>query len=404
MHIDIHVLHSVPYSNMNRDGLGSPKETIYGGKVRTRISSQSWKRAVREEVEKQLGESTVRTRAIATGVAEVLVGRGWEADSARKAGRAVLFSADATAKRAEGSSGGVAPDNGTDLSKVLFWVPTTALAELADLCEQHRDAIETTSLPDADGTDENGSAGDSVEAVKKPAKGRAKGKGAAKPEIVLPSAQVDTILRRRSATINLLGRMLAEMPGHNVDGATLFAHAFTTHETSVDFDFFTAVDDLKPSTGSGHLDTAQYASGVFYRYSSVNIVDLTTNIGDSDDALTVIDTYLRAFCSAMPSGKQRTTGAMTPPDLVHLALRRAPLSLAGAFEKPVLAGDDGGYAEPSRARIAHYTDRVHKFLGKEALLWHGHASVDDGYVALGERHDSLHDLITAAMNETGDRT
>ncbi|MBW4717331.1 type I-E CRISPR-associated protein Cas7/Cse4/CasC [Saccharothrix obliqua] len=399
MHLDIHALHAVPYSNLNRDNMGSPKEAVYGGKIRTRISSQSWKRAVRHQVETLLGESTVRTRAVAQGVANLLVDRGWAADPARKAGRAVLYSADAAAKRSDSKAGGVTPDD-SDLSKVLFWVPSAALSELADLCEQHRDAIDATALPAAEAAAE-GDVPDGEPATK-PAKG--KGKAAkAKVEVVLPSERVDEILRRRSATINLLGRMLAEMPGHNVDGATLFAHAFTTHETSVDFDFFTAVDDLRPSTGSGHLDTARYASGVFYRYSSVNITDLAANVGGIDDALKVTDTYLRAFCSAMPSGKQRTTGAVTPPDLVHLALRHAPLSLAGAFEKPVPAGHGGGHAAPSRQRLAQYAEKVHTFLGRDALLWHGYASIEDDHTGLGERHESLHDLVTEAMNQAGDR-
>ena len=45
--IDVHVLHSVPFSNLNRDNLGSPKQMIFGGTARSRISSQCTKRAAR---------------------------------------------------------------------------------------------------------------------------------------------------------------------------------------------------------------------------------------------------------------------------------------------------------------------------------------------------------------------
>ena len=45
--VDIHVLQTVPPSCINRDDTGSPKTAIYGGATRARVSSQSWKHAVR---------------------------------------------------------------------------------------------------------------------------------------------------------------------------------------------------------------------------------------------------------------------------------------------------------------------------------------------------------------------
>ena len=47
LYLDINVLQSVPSSNINRDDTGAPKTAIYGGVTRSRVSSQSWKRAVR---------------------------------------------------------------------------------------------------------------------------------------------------------------------------------------------------------------------------------------------------------------------------------------------------------------------------------------------------------------------
>ena len=45
--LDIHILQTVPPSNINRDDAGSPKTAYYGGTRRARVSSQAWKRAVR---------------------------------------------------------------------------------------------------------------------------------------------------------------------------------------------------------------------------------------------------------------------------------------------------------------------------------------------------------------------
>lgn len=34
--LDIHAIQTLPYSNINRDDLGSPKTVVYGGRERTR--------------------------------------------------------------------------------------------------------------------------------------------------------------------------------------------------------------------------------------------------------------------------------------------------------------------------------------------------------------------------------
>ena len=48
LYLDIHAIQTLPPSNVNRDDTGSPKTAIYGGVRRARVSSQSWKRAMRQ--------------------------------------------------------------------------------------------------------------------------------------------------------------------------------------------------------------------------------------------------------------------------------------------------------------------------------------------------------------------
>ena len=45
--IDLHALQSLPPSLINRDDTGAPKSAVFGGVPRQRVSSQSWKRAIR---------------------------------------------------------------------------------------------------------------------------------------------------------------------------------------------------------------------------------------------------------------------------------------------------------------------------------------------------------------------
>ena len=72
MFIDIHVLQTVPPSNINRDDTGSPKSAFYGGVRRARVSSQAWKRATRAAFARSLHEHDlgVRTKRIVDAVVD----------------------------------------------------------------------------------------------------------------------------------------------------------------------------------------------------------------------------------------------------------------------------------------------------------------------------------------------
>ncbi len=48
MFLEIHVIQNFAPSNLNRDDTGSPKECVFGGYRRARISSQCFKRAIRD--------------------------------------------------------------------------------------------------------------------------------------------------------------------------------------------------------------------------------------------------------------------------------------------------------------------------------------------------------------------
>lgn len=70
--LDLHVLQTVPPSNLNRDDTGTPKTALYGGARRSRVSSQAWKRATRAAFAELLApeELGVRTKRVAEFVAE----------------------------------------------------------------------------------------------------------------------------------------------------------------------------------------------------------------------------------------------------------------------------------------------------------------------------------------------
>ena len=173
------------------------------------------------------------------------------------------------------------------------------------------------------------------------------------------------MLRSKNASIQLLGRMLAELPGGEVDGAVQFAHAFTTHGTVVETDFFTAVDDIEKEgdAGSAHMNAAQFSAGTFYRYANVGLAGLLENLdGDTAAARELTGEFLRAFVTTVPSGKQNATAAQTIPDLVYIAVRSdRPVSFAPAFEEPVRA--ELGLRHPVPRRVLRVRGAAERVLG-----------------------------------------
>lgn len=361
--VDIHAIQTLPYSNINRDDLGSPKTVVYGGKERTRVSSQSWKRAVRHEVEVRLGDKAVRTRRIISEIAKRLRERGWDADLADAGARQVVLSVGKKSGiKLEKEKDGEAP-----ATSVLFYLPVPAIDELAAIADEHRDAV-------------------AKEAAKKTPKG------------ILPADRITEVLKSRNVSVNLFGRMLAELPSTEVDGAVQFAHAFTVHGTTVEVDFFTAVDDIPKENdhGSGHMNAGQFSAGTFYRYANVNLDRLVENTGDAQTARTAVAEFLRAFLSTVPSGKQNATAAMTLPDLVHIAVRfDRPISFAPAFETALYGSD--GYTLRACQELNNYAERLREVWPDDAIR--GYATVENktDLAALGERYDSYPALIDAMV-------
>jgi CRISPR system Cascade subunit CasC len=370
-YLDLHVVQSIPFANLNRDDLGSPKTVFYGGGTRTRVSSQCWKRAVRIAMEERLGDPAMRTRRLAPRVAMALREAGWDEELAAFAGAQVVTAAKGKEPLKLEESGD---------TSVLLYLPRSAITRLAALCEEHREAIIQAAPATA-------------------AKGKKK-----TTDSVLPTETVNEIVTSRNGIINLFGRMLAELPNGRVDGAVQVAHAFTTHNTEPEVDFFTAVDDvaeLAADAGSGHMNTAEFSAGVFYRYASVNVTELLDNLGgDSDQARELVEAFCTALIESLPGAKKNSTAPFTIPDLVYVAVRRdRPVSLASAFEQPVRPALDGGCSGPSRRALADYTDKVYRLIGADGLAHHAHAGIDGKeHTALGPRTGSFRDLVTNSVD------
>ncbi|WP_392900685.1 type I-E CRISPR-associated protein Cas7/Cse4/CasC [Streptomyces sp. LN699] len=403
LYLDVHLVQSYPYSNLNRDRQGAPKSARYGGVTRARQSSQNGKRHTRRAVENATGIRAVRTRGVPKAVAERLERLGWEADVALMAGQMLILAA--------GVKGlGIADSQGTN---ALLFLPESALDALAELANEHRGEITQAA---ADVTAEMEKAAKKTTRKLSDADQAADGDGEDEPAVgessvlakyaakVLPKVEVLGILQSRNASVAAFGRMLANEAGSTVDGAVQMAHGLSTHAAGTQLDYFTAVDDLLQDegteTGAGHMGDNRYTSATFYRYASLNVSELVGNLdGDTKTGLQVTAEFVKAFVTTVLPAKSSGTAPFTVPHLVYVALRSdRPVSLVGAYESAV-PDSTQGYVPASLARLDEHAAAHHRFLGTGGLVTHAHSGLaSETFEALGERVEGLEELVSRMVD------
>ena len=165
-----------------------------------------------------------------------------------------------------------------------------------------------------------------------------------------------------SVDVALFGRMTTSEAFRDVEAACQVAHALSTHKVDHEFDYFTAVDDLKDGiaeeeedSGADMLGDVEFNSACYYKYLSVDVdgvVDNLTGIAagrkeiPSDEladaralAWRAVVAMLRAAVLTTPTGKQNTFAAHQLPAAVLIEMRpvRLPVSYANAFVEPARA-------------------------------------------------------------------
>lgn len=335
--VDFHVLQVVPPSCLNRDDTGSPKSAFYGGVQRARVSSQAWKHAMRKEFVETFDKESLsyRTKQVVKLIAQALSQKGCQEECEVQANNIL-------------NAGGVSTQNksGKNETEALFFISDKTIQTLAET------AMESPNLKT--------------------------GKFSAEEKKTFASILKNDI----GIEIALFGRMVASTPELNIDACSQVAHAISTHAVNTEYDYFTAIDDVakEDSTGAGHLGTVEFNSSTLYRYATIAGHELKHQVGAS--AIEGIIQFMKAFVFSMPTGKQNTFANRTLPDLLMVNIRtNQPVSLVGAFEKPVLKGSEG-YLLPSAKAFEKYCVRVNEeFAGSPGFSF----VVGEEWEGLGQR-------------------
>ncbi len=371
MKIEIHLLQSFPPANLNRDENGMPKSTQFGGKLRARISSQCQKRASRLHYQAQ---DTIAKEH------EAKRSRGWLEDLTG-ALRAQGFSeamAETVAKLGLGVFGVKFEADKPETNMILFLGQTEIDALAALLAERRAEVEEAASA-----------------------------KTPALPKDLVKGIEKLLADRGKPGDVALFGRMMAALPTLNVDASVQVAHAIGVGALQQEFDFFTAVDDLKVSNdpGADHMGEIGFNSACFYRYAVLDTDQLVKNLGSAaKDAPAIARAFLDAFIQAVPSGHQNGFAAHTRPAVVMMVSRRdQPFSLVDAFEKPVAATGGKSVVENAVARLDRHWAEAEKMYGTKGVEGLGiclRESLTDELDALKPKAQaSLDALLTARLDE-----
>jgi len=341
MNIELHIIQNFAPSNLNRDDTGSPKSCDFGGYRRARISSQAIKRAIRKcaSFEKALeGQGAVRTRRLITEIAERISGQ-------RPAPASTLEVVAEIFK--EGGLERATNKQTEENTKILVFLSSSSLDRLTDVVREHLPALRAKS-------------GDRNELLSK--LGKELVASAVCPEVALFGRMTEVGDTTPFGKLNL-----------RVDAACQVAHLISTHQVTVDFDYFTAVDDLNPegSTGAGMIGTVEFNSACFYRYANIDLRQLRDNLGgDSELARKTVRAFLEASRDAIPTGKQNSFAAQNPPSFVFAVVRESGFwSLANAFVKPVRPRSDDDIVQLSvDALVRHWADLTSMYGDPSKLL------------------------------------
>ena len=351
MLIQFHLLQNYVPSNLNRDDTGSPKDAVFGGVLRGRISSQCLKRSMRTssifedafKVEGLLGE---RTKQLPTIIRPELVAFGASDEEIN----AIIKRVPEIGRESKKRPTGEGEPEGNEES--VEEESESAVGETKQLIFIDR---KTEARPLAEKL---------LQAYRKI--GAKRWEKTKIPDIVKELGESCPC----SVDIAMFGRMTTSQAFKNVQAAVQVAHALSANALKQEFDYYTAMDDLKPQSelGADMIGDVEFNSCTYYKYLNVHWDELVKNLGgDNAIARRAVLALLEAAAMVHPTGKQNSFGAFNLPDfvLVEVSDRNLPVSYANAFLKPVSGFSDKSLMVNSVEKFSEYIARLSKVYNLE---------------------------------------
>lgn len=358
-HLELHIIQSVPVACLNRDDLNSPKTAVFGGVQRARVSSQSWKRAIREAAKEIMPPlfKGARTKRMVFTLKNRLVKKGIEEACAVAIAERVADIIETLDSE---------PDEaGAKKIKTLMFFSELEYDSIAEAIVSAEDVkIALGELSEALTSDDEKAKEKALKAM-----GKTLEKGPIAKSI--KGAQL-----KDAADIALFGRMVANDHSLTVEGAAIFSHALSTHKADNEIDFFSAVDDLQSQgeAGAGMMGTLEFNSATYYRFAALNLDMLADkeHLGamTQEGRQNVVRTFVEATIMAIPGARKNTMNGNTVPSYVLGVVREKghPIQLVNAFENPVRPTRAQGYVAESVGSLESEYEMLKKTWGVEAVF------------------------------------
>ena len=324
--LQIHTLTGYSAVLLNRDDIGRAKRLPFGGQDRVRVSSQCLKRHWRNQ-DGEWSLSTLaegpsyRSRRIFTDViAARLVERQFSTEKILNVLTPIRSAVLEGAEKVK--------------AREVKETKTNEDDDASSLKELNTDQVIVLGQPEIDFLTDlavdlaRDTAKDTAEAVKTYFKNKQQRDNL---KALTRGAGIDAALFGRMVTSDLMARC---------DAAVHVAHAFTVHAEEAEPDYFSALDDLvaaEGELGSGHINTAELTSGLFYGYVVVDLERMRLNLSNDEGlANDVLRRLVHLIATVSPGAKRGATAPYACAELVLAeAGERQPRSLANAFMDPV---------------------------------------------------------------------
>ncbi|MEV4130171.1 type I-E CRISPR-associated protein Cas7/Cse4/CasC [Nocardia sp. NPDC049707] len=397
-YLSLHAITTFSGVLLNRDENNLPKELVYGGVTRTRVSAQSWRRAERMYMRNQANNGKgplaghtfgIRTREWAIETADALVELGWPREKANAMARLALEHCNLNFGD---------PDKDPMKTKVAIFAPADAGSRMATILHSPPVTLDDWFEAETKRLREEAERRAAVQAAKQSRKGKTSEPASTEEQLeVTPipkkvrDALVAALAPADAIDIALFGRMLAEIAeATDVDGAIQSMHAFTVDAAEVDDDFFTAVDDRKESrrtafdaidgwagddSGAAMTGYQSLTSGTFYRNAVLDRAQLRRNLiragipseEVAERAVAAERAYIESFCHSVPNAKKNNTGALgTLPKLVLAVSGSRPVNYASAFEQALVANDQSVSIQAAKRLLRQHEFAAAKLPGISA--------------------------------------
>ena len=381
-HLELHIIQSVPVACLNRDDLNSPKTAVFGGVQRARVSSQSWKRAIRE-MAKSMDSSLFkgnRSRRMVYKLTTKLGSKGFGEDIS-------VIIAEQVAGIVETLDSKKDADGYKRIKTLMFFSDaeydaianaiTDDIIILAEAVLSSSNAVEAQkeSLKNIDDDKKDWQEkakkdlGNLEKQMEKNNKELLKAFNDKAIRAAIKSAQL-----KDAADIALFGRMVANDHSLTIEAASMFSHALSTHKADNEIDFFAAVDDLqsKEESGAGMTNTLEFNSATYYRFAALNLDMLADkeHLGalTLEERQLIVQTFIEATVKAIPGARKNSMNGNTLPVYVLGVVRKKghPVQMVNAFESPVRSSQ--GYAAKSVELLKSEYSKLSETWGIEAVF------------------------------------